>query len=69
MFSVRNLFESLNRSNIDYIDFYDNEFNHIATIVTGNINSESYFYHYNVLTIEFDCISSKRLIITLDVKI
>lgn len=68
MFSVRNLFESLNRSNIDYIDFYDNEFEHITTIVRGNINSESHFYHYNVLTIEFDCISSIRLIITLDVK-
>ena len=37
MFSVRNLFESLNRSNIDYIDFYDNEFELITTIVAGNI--------------------------------
>lgn len=44
MFSVRNLFESLNRSNIDYIDFYDNEFEYITTIVAGNTNSESYFY-------------------------
>lgn len=68
MFSVRNLFESLNRSNIDYIDFYDNEFEHITTIAAGNINSESYFYHYNVLTIEFECVLSTRLIITLDVK-
>lgn len=68
MFSVRNLLESLNRSNIDYIDFYDNEFEHITTIAGGNINSGSYFYQYNVLRIKFDCIFSKRLIITLDVK-
>lgn len=68
MVNVRELLQSLGRTNIDFIDFYDNEHVRITTIKADNTMSESKFYQYDILTIEFDCISSTRMIITLDVK-
>lgn len=68
MINARELLQSLERFNIDFIDFYDNEHVRITTIKADNTMSESKFYQYDILTIEFHCISSTRMVITLDVK-